>query len=71
MCGIYNKPPLTMAERLAHELSRWLRAKQFKDPQGRDVRANYAIIVEIMSPMPQSSQVQERLPWRRGEERMI
>jgi hypothetical protein len=48
--GIYNKPPLTMAERLAHELSRWLRAEQFRDPQGRDVRANHAIIVEVMTP---------------------
>lgn len=48
--GIYNKPPLTMEERLAHELSRYLGAEHMIDPQGREVKANHAIVVEVMTP---------------------
>lgn len=48
--GIYNKPPLTMAERLAQELSRWLGAEHFTDPQGRNPKANHAVIREVMTP---------------------
>lgn len=48
--GIYNKPPITMAERLSQELSRWLGAEHFTDPQGRDVKANHAVIVEVQTP---------------------
>ena len=48
--GIYNKPPLTMQERLTKELSRWLGAAHFTDPQGRNVKANHAVTVEVMTP---------------------
>jgi hypothetical protein len=48
--GLDKKRPPTQEEMLRREISRELKNQYFVDPQGREVRSNHAILIEIQTP---------------------
>jgi hypothetical protein len=47
--GLYEEPPSSINERLTQRLSKAARSQTFIDPQGREVRQNYAVREEVLS----------------------
>ncbi len=48
--GLWRRPPVDPVELLRRDISRHLRGVYFTDPQGREVRKNHAIFIEVMTP---------------------
>jgi hypothetical protein len=48
--GFFKKPPIQPEEILRKELSRHLKNAYFIDPQGREVRSNHAVFIDVMTP---------------------
>lgn len=48
--GIAKREPVAAADVLRRELARHLKSLHMKDPQGRVVRSNHAVVREVMTP---------------------
>lgn len=48
--GLWRRPPADPVDLLRKDISRYLRSEYITDPQGREVRKNHAIIVDVQTP---------------------
>jgi hypothetical protein len=48
--GIWKRPPVDPVVALSRDISRYLRNEYVTDPQGRTVRKNHAVFIEVHTP---------------------